>query len=95
MAGLYSAYNINRMSPSTTFLILEKNKKSNGLGGRAGNETFCGAEVVTGAGIGRKLKDKLLLRLLQDLSIKTEEMTFGPNYAATLHSHICDIPNTM
>ena len=95
VAGLYSAYNIKRVSPSTTFLILEKNKKSNGLGGRAGNETFCGAEVVTGAGIGRKRKDKLLYRLLQDLSIETEEMTFGPNYAATLRNNICDIPHTM
>ena len=59
MAGLFSAYNIKKISPNTSFLILEKHKKE-WIGGRSSNEMFYGAEIVTGAGIGRKDKDKLL-----------------------------------
>jgi protoporphyrinogen oxidase len=53
MAGLYAAYNIQKLSPTTSFLILEKHKKQ-WIGGRTSNETFYGTTVVTGAGIGRK-----------------------------------------
>ena len=53
MAGLYSAYNIKEMSHNTSFLILEKHKKE-WIGGRASNEMFYGAQVVTGAGVKRK-----------------------------------------
>jgi protoporphyrinogen oxidase len=53
MSGLYSAYNIKKTSPKTTFLILEKYNKQ-WLGGRTSNEVFYGTEIVTGAGIGRK-----------------------------------------
>ena len=56
IAGLYAAYNIQKMSPSTSFIILEKYKKT-WIGGRTSNDTFYGTEVVTGAGIGRKNKD--------------------------------------
>lgn len=79
MAGLYSAYNIKKMSPDTTFLILEKYKKQ-WIGGRTSNETFYGTEIVTGAGIGRK-KDKLLHKLLDELDIKTDEFTMNPHYS--------------
>ena len=64
MAGLFSAYNIKKISPDTSFLILEKYKKQ-WIGGRASNEMFYGTQVVTGAGIGRKNKDKLLIQLLE------------------------------
>ena len=85
VAGLYAAYNIKRLSPSSTFLILEKNGK-HGLGGRAGNEMFCGTKVVTGAGIGRLKKDKFLYRLLKELSIKTTEfVTVEPHYSTTIN----------
>ena len=99
MSGLYAAYKIKRMSPTTTFLILEKNKKS-GLGGRAGNVFFCGAqvatgEVATGAGIGRRKKDKLLYRLLEELSIEPEEITSRPRYSALLTHRVGDIPEIM
>ena len=83
VAGLYAAYNIKWLSPNTTFLILEKNGK-HGLGGRAGNELFCGTEVVFVAGIGRLKKDKLLYRLLKDLSIKTTEFDIEPHYSKTV-----------
>lgn len=93
VAGLYAAYTIKRLSPNTTFLILEKNSKRDGLGGRAGNEMFCGTEVVTGAGIGRRKKDKLLYRLLKDLSMETREFTVEPHYSQTIDMR--DIPKIM
>jgi L-2-hydroxyglutarate oxidase LhgO len=58
IAGLFSAYNIKNTSPETSFLVLEKYKKE-WIGGRSTNEMFHGASVVTGAGVGRKDKDKL------------------------------------
>ena len=60
IAGLYAAYKIKKMSPNKNIILLEK---ENVLGGRASNEMFHGISVVTGAGIGRKRKDKLLLKL--------------------------------
>lgn len=72
MAGLYSAYNIQKISPNTSFLILEKHKKQ-WIGGRTSNEMFYGTQVVTGAGIGRKDKNPLLIKLMDELNIKYSE----------------------
>jgi monoamine oxidase len=80
MSGLYTAYNIKKSSPNTSFLILEKYKKQ-WIGGRTSNEMFYGTEIVTGAGIGRKKKDKLLHKLLDELDLKTPEFTFDPHYS--------------
>ena len=80
MAGLYAAYNIKKMSPDTSFRILEKYKK-NWIGGRASNELFYGTEIVTGAGIGRKQKDKLLHKLLDELDLKTSDFIVTPFYS--------------
>ena len=77
MSGLYSAYQIKQFSPSTSFLILEKYKK-NWIGGRTSNEMFYGTEIVTGAGIGRKSKDKLLHKLLHRFNLNTPEYTINP-----------------
>jgi hypothetical protein len=85
IAGLYSAYTIKRLSPDTTFLILEKNKKQC-IGGRANYELFYGTKVVTGAGIGRKAKDKLLYKLLSDLKIETPIFHSEANYAPTIET---------
>lgn len=75
IAGLYAAYQINRIAPpNTTFLILEKNPKQ-WLGGRAGNDTFYGADVVVGAGVGRKSKDHSLIKLLKDAKVPNSEFT--------------------
>ena len=83
MAGLYAAYTIQKMSPNTTFLILEKHKKQ-WIGGRTSNEMFYGTEIVTGAGIGRK-KDKLLYGLLGELDLhkhgQTTPFTNHPYYS--------------
>jgi thioredoxin reductase len=80
ISGLYSAYNIKNISPSTSFLILEKYKK-NWIGGRTSNEQFYGTEIVTGAGIGRKNKDKLLHKLLTELQFHLPEYTVKPHYS--------------
>ena len=85
IAGLYSAYTLKRLSPGTTFLLLEKNKKQC-IGGRANHELFYGTKVVTGAGIGRKSKDKLLYKLLSDLKIEAPVFQSKPNYAPTIET---------
>jgi hypothetical protein len=83
ISGLYAAYNIKKMSPDISFLILEKYKKK-WIGGRTSNETFYGSEIVTGAGIGRKTKDKLLHKLLDELDVNTHEFTSKPNYSSLI-----------
>jgi hypothetical protein len=83
IAGLYSAFNIKQMSPQTSFLVLEKYKKQ-WIGGRLNNEEFYGTTVVTGAGIGRKEKDHLLVHLLDKLNIKYNEFPVNINYEMLL-----------
>lgn len=82
MAGLYSAYNIKKMSLDTSFLILEQHKKQ-WIGGRTSNEMFYGTQVVTGAGVGRKEKDKLLIKLMNEIGIKYTEYETIVNYSKT------------
>ena len=80
ISGLYTAYNIKKMSPETSFLVLEKyNKKW--VGGRTSNDFFYGTEIVTGAGIGRKEKDKLLRKLLGELDLNTTDFTVNTHYS--------------
>jgi hypothetical protein len=83
IAGLYSAYNIKKYAPEKTFLILEKNKKHL-LGGRAVDENFHGSEVATGAGIGRKRSDYLLIDLMKDLEFKYSEFKTIVDYSKTI-----------
>ena len=97
IAGLYAAYQIKRLAPAnTTFLILEKNPKK-WMGGRAGNETFYGADVVVGAGVGRKNKDHALIKLLKDTKTPYSEFESTRNYAqspAAMFQPV-DIPHIM
>ena len=83
MAGLYSAYNIKKISPNTTFLVLEKYKKK-WIGGRTNNETFYGTNIVTGAGIGRKDTNPLLISLMNELDIPYNEFLSKMNYSPLL-----------
>jgi hypothetical protein len=85
IAGLYSAYNIQKLSPSTSFLVLEKYKKK-WLGGRMNNELFFNTVIPTGAGVIRKKKDKLLMNLIHELKISTSESYFDPQYASTFQN---------
>jgi hypothetical protein len=81
ISGLYSAYKIKKYYPNKTFLILEKN---NYIGGRMGNYNFYGSNVVTGAGIGRKKKDILLLNLLKKLNIKVNYFNVMKTYSKNI-----------
>lgn len=95
IAGLYAAYQIKRLAPpNTTFLVLEKNPKQ-WLGGRAGNETFYGTNVVVGAGVGRKEKDHALIKLLKDTKVRTSEFTSERIYVPRALFQPDDIMNTM
>ena len=80
ISGLYSAYNILKINPNKSILILEKYKKQ-WIGGRTSNELFYGTEIVTGAWFGRKNKDKLLIQLMKELDIPIYESKFSPHYA--------------
>lgn len=93
ISGLYSAYNIKKMSPKTNFIILEQHKKK-WIGGRINNETFYGVKIVTGAGIGRKKKDILLINLLKELNVPYEEYLVNKHYASTVQNPI-DITETI
>lgn len=83
MSGLYSALKIKEFSKTTSFLVLEKYKHK-WIGGRASNDTFYGTEIVTGAGIGRKPKDHLLLNLMTSLGFKPHYYTVNPAISAQI-----------
>lgn len=83
VAGLYSGYNIKKLSPKTRFLILESSPRK-WIGGRMGEMKFYDTSVVTAAGIGRKRKDKLLIQLLHDLKVKFSEFPITHKYSTTL-----------
>ena len=93
IAGLYSAYNIQKMSPDCKILVLESYKKK-WLGGRISNEMFQGVQVVTGAGVGRKEKDYLLIDLLKELKIPYSDCKVSHNYAPTIQN-ICNVKKTL
>ena len=89
ISGLYSAYKIKKKKPRSNILILERNREGY-LGGRTGNDMFEGEKIVTGAGIGRKHKDTLLIKLLKELEIKTHTFLTGQTYASTIIPQ-CDV----
>lgn len=93
IAGLYSAYTIKKNYPSVSFIILEKHPKKY-AGGRIGNDTFYGTEVVRGAGIGRKDKDVVFQQLLSELHIPIHTFQLSCNYAPTV-DNVINIDTTM
>lgn len=68
IAGLY-AYN-KLKTPNNNILVLEASGR---VGGRMGQDQFYGTTVSIGAGIGRKSKDHLLIKLLKQYKIKYHE----------------------
>jgi hypothetical protein len=95
IAGLYSAFNIKKDDPTATFLVLEKYKKQ-WIGGRTSNETFHGTTIVTGAGVGRKNKDTLLIELMKELGIHYSEYKSTINYSNLLNPiNIIEIINKL
>jgi hypothetical protein len=68
ISGLYCAYKLKQYGHHID--IYEKNKE---IGGRVKVIKFDNIDVVAGAGIGRKRKDKLLFKLCQELNVTTHE----------------------
>jgi hypothetical protein len=87
LSGLYSAFNIKKMSPKTNFLVLESNKLQY-IGGRIGNEQFYGENIVVGAGVGRQDTDKLLIKLLEELNIEYDEFKSAMHYSKKIKNYI-------
>jgi hypothetical protein len=81
MAGLYTAYKIRKIDPTKNILILESNDH---LGGRAGNYDFHGQQVAIGAGVVRKKKDKVFIKLLKELDIPYNDFITTTNYSKTI-----------
>jgi hypothetical protein len=92
IAGLYAGYNITKDYPEKKILILERYHKKY-IGGRMNNESFQGVKVVTGAGVGRKRKDKLLIRLLKELNIPTHEFQVKHSNSTSLEPK-CNLKET-
>lgn len=76
ISGLYISYKILQRNPKAKLLIIEKNE----IGGRSNQILFENKCVVTGAGIGRKKKDKLLLKLLDDFKFPINEFKVKHDY---------------
>ena len=90
MAGLYSALQIKKLCPSLSFIVLEKNHT---FASKSNNVQFEGTSVVTGAGIGRKKKDKLLLSLMKQFDVPIHFFETGHHFAHTIHPP-CDPKTT-
>jgi len=78
ISGLYTTYKIKNMYPNKSFLILEKN---NNIGGRMDTFNFYNEKINTGAGVGRKKKDKVLIKLLNELNINYKEYVTTVKYS--------------
>ncbi len=87
ISGLYTGYNILKKSPNTSIVMLEK-EPIEWIGGRAGSDDFYGTSVVTGAGIGRKDKNPLLIKLLKELNIKFYEYNVSIGHSPTINKPI-------
>lgn len=85
LSGLYSAYNIKKMFPKINLLVLESNKI---VGGRIGNYNFYGAQIVIGAGVGRKDTNELLIKLLKELDIKYTSFVVDMHYSKQIKNVI-------
>jgi hypothetical protein len=81
MAGLYAALQVKKLAPTLSFLVVEKYDT---YGGKSYNENFENTSVVTGAGIGRLRKDKLLLSLMRKFKIPVHTFETGHNFVASV-----------
>ena len=90
ISGLYAAYKFKNLHPNSNITILEQNH----IGGRMGSQLFEKTDVVTGAGVGRKRKDKLLIKLLNELKIPYGEFVSKHYYAKTLSCSSSNVKET-
>jgi hypothetical protein len=90
MSGLYAALKVKTLCPDLSFMVIERNEL---YGGRAYDYRFEDTDVVTGAGIGRKNKDKLLLQLMKDFKIPIEVFETQHKYSSSIHPP-CEVKST-
>ena len=90
MSGLYAALKVKKLCPDISFLVIERNEL---FGGRSYDYRFEDTDVVTGAGIGRKNKDKVLLQLMKDFKIPIEVFETQHKYSSSIHPP-CDVKST-
>jgi len=90
MSGLYAALKVKKLCPDLSFLVIERNEL---FGGRSYDSRFENTDVVTGAGIGRKNKDKLLLKLMKDFKIPIDTFETQHKYANSIHPP-CEVKHT-
>jgi len=83
IAGLYAAYKIMKedRNKNKRILVLERETS---IGGRADNVPFYGSMIATGAGIGRKKKDHLLLKLMREMGMPIREFESGFTHSPLL-----------
>jgi hypothetical protein len=87
MSGLYAALQVKKLCPDLTCLVIERNQL---FGGKAYEHRFENTDVVTGAGIGRKNKDKLLLKLMREFQIPIHFFETEHKYSELIHPP-CDV----
>lgn len=93
IAGLYTAYRLLSSSRSQIRLVILE--KENQVGGRARNELFYGVKIAVGAGVGRKKKDKLLLKLMRKFRIPVRFYSVKINYFGFNNIDIIKIMNQL
>lgn len=88
IAGLYAAWRLcdnnnknHHYHQEQRILVLEKNDV---LGGRARTQSFVGTTIQTGAGVGRKDKDKRLTALLRALDVPFHTFEARQQYSPAL-----------
>jgi phytoene dehydrogenase-like protein len=85
IAGLYAALKIAKQHPDASIQVLEKEAH---LGGRAGTQSFVGTTIMTGAGVGRKDKDKRLRALLVELGVKYTDFVVQQQHSPAFSSSV-------
>jgi L-2-hydroxyglutarate oxidase LhgO len=90
MSGLYAALKVKKLCPDLSFMVIERNEL---FGGRSYDYRFENTDVVTGAGIGRKNKDKLLLQLMKDFKIPIEVFETQHKYSSSIQPP-CEVKST-
>jgi len=81
ISGLYTAFKLKQRSPNLSFIILERDRV---VGGRMNRYRFCGVDVNTGAGIGRKEKDGILTSLLDELNVAHRDFPIETGYSGAM-----------
>jgi hypothetical protein len=83
IAGLYTAYKILKEDKDKNKRVLVLERETS-IGGRADNVPFYGSMIATGAGIGRKKKDNLLLKLMREMGMPIREFEAGFTHSQEL-----------